>query len=145
MEEQCFPYWESLDELKESDSLCYHGSTVLPDGRQGLLVDPGAWSNLAGETWVQMLAAKALQAGHNIAQGRLGKPMHVAGVGKDTNKAEWEVHMPIALIDSDGAGALHEFHVPVVGKDGKGLPALLGLQSMSRQSADLKWPQVMNI
>ena len=64
--------------------------------------------------------------------------MRIAGVGKGTDRAEWEVRVPIALIDVEGEGALHEFRVPVVGGAGKGLPALLGLQSMSRQNAVLE-------
>ena len=64
--------------------------------------------------------------------------MRIAGVGKGTDRAEWEVRVPIALVDVEGEGALHEFRVPVVGGTGKGLPALLGLQSMSRQNAVLE-------
>ena len=64
--------------------------------------------------------------------------MRIAGVGKGTDRAEWEVRVPIALIDVEGEGALYEFRVPVVGGAGKGLPALLGLQSMSRQNAALE-------
>ena len=65
----------------------------------------------------------------------------MAGVGKSLDRAEWEVRVPIALMDSDGTGVLHEYHAPVIGGTGKGLPALLGLQSMSRQNAvlDGKW------
>jgi hypothetical protein len=125
-------------EMNPEETLCYHGNTKLADGRQGLLVDPGAWSNLAGENWTQDMSKKAMSAGHNVAQGRLSKPMTVAGVGRDTDRAEWEVHMPIALLDSDGVGLLHEFRVPVIGGEGANLPALLGLQSMSRQNAVLE-------
>jgi hypothetical protein len=64
--------------------------------------------------------------------------LRIAGVGKGTDRAEWEVRVPIALIDIEGEGELHEFRVPVVGGTGKGLPALLGLQSMSRQNAALE-------
>ena len=32
-------------------------------GGKGLLVDPGAWSNLAGETWMFKTARKATDAG----------------------------------------------------------------------------------
>ena len=131
-----FPWWQV--DMNPGETLCYHGNTKLADGRQGLLVDPGAWSNLAGENWTQDMSKKAMTAGHNVAQGRLSKPMTVAGVGRDTDRAEWEVHMPIALLDSDGVGLLHEFRVPVIGGEGANLPALLGLQSMSRQNAVLE-------
>ena len=62
----------------------------------------------------------------------------MAGVGKSPDRAEWEVRVPIALVGSEGTGVLHEYHAPVIGGTGKGLPALLGLQSMSRQNAVLE-------
>jgi hypothetical protein len=84
------------------------------------------------------MAKKALTAGHDVAQGKLQKPLRVAGVGRGTDQAEWEVHVPIALIDTEENGALHEFRAPVIGGAGKELPALLGLQSMSRQNGVLE-------
>ena len=137
VEENFLPAWQ-LEENQGSETLCYHGNTSLLDGRQGLLVDPGAWSNLAGESWIQGMAAKAIAAGYKVAQGPLAKPLRVAGVGKSPDRAEWEVRVPIALVDSEGTGVLHEYHAPVIGGTGKGLPALLGLQSMSRQNAVLE-------
>jgi len=136
-ENSFLPAWQ-LEETHDSEALCYHGNTSLLDGRQGLLVDPGAWSNLAGQVWIQGMAHKAINAGYKVAQGPLAKPLRVAGVGKDPDRAEWEVRVPIALIDQDGAGVLHEYHAPVMGGHGKTLPALLGLQSMSRQNAVLE-------
>jgi hypothetical protein len=121
-----------------ADELCYHGNTSLGEGRFGLLVDPGAWSNLAGETWIRGMVDKAIKAGHKVSQCRLPKPMKVAGVGNGTNKAEWEIHLPIALGDADQGTALHEYRVPVVGDSGKDLPALLGLQSLARQNCILE-------
>ena len=132
-----FPFWQ-MEDTHGNDTLCYHGNTILQDGRQGLLVDPGAWSNLAGEAWIQAMAEKALAAGHDVAQGKLPKPMRVAGVGRGTDHAEWEVHVPIALIDVENQGTLHEFRSPVIGGAGRELPALLGLQSMSRQNGVLE-------
>ena len=69
-----FPFWQ-MEDTHGADTLCYHGNTILQDGRQGLLVDPGAWSNLAGETWIQEMAKTAFAAGHEVAQGKLPKPM----------------------------------------------------------------------
>ena len=84
------------------------------------------------------MAEKALKSGNVISKGKLPKPMKVAGVGNGTNKAEWEVRMPIALTDFEGNVTLNEYHVPVVGEEGRELPALLGLQSMSRLNAVLE-------
>ena len=84
------------------------------------------------------MAKEALAAGHEVAQGKLPKPMRVAGVGQGTDRAEWEVHVPTAFIDEENHGTLHEFRSPVIGGSGKELPALLGLQSMSRQNGVLE-------
>jgi len=81
---------------------------------------------------------KAIKAGLKVSQCRLPKPMKVAGVGNGTNKAEWELHVPIALGDTEENVLLHEYRVPVVGDSGKELPALLGLQSLARQNCVLE-------
>jgi hypothetical protein len=126
-----FPCWEVTE-------FCYHGNTRLADGRQGLLVDPGAWSNLVGETWAVEMARKALNAGHRPGQVKLDIPLDVAGVGKGTNSAEWEVHIPIAIDEQGDGTKMSEFRAPSVGGPGKALPALLGLRSMSRQGGVLE-------
>ena len=117
---------------------CYHGSTNLPDGRQGLLVDPGAWSNLAGETWILKMARKAVESGLKVSETRMAQPLKVAGVGTGSNSAEWEIQVPIAVCDSEGSVNMHAYNTPVVRGEGKELPALLGLQSMSRQNSVLE-------
>ena len=128
----------TLDEGKDLTELCFHGNTGLADGRQGLLIDPGAWSNLAGEIWIQKMARKALDAGLKVGQNKLDKPLNVAGVGNGTNNAQWETQVPIALNNADGNVTMHAYNAPTVGGEGKGLPALLGLQSMSRQNSVLE-------
>ena len=101
-------------------------------------MDPGAWSNLVGETWAIEMAKKAIESGHRPNQAKLETPLNVAGVGNGTNSAEWEVHLPIA-IDVQGDGTrISEFRAPSVGGPGKDLPALLGLGSMSRQHGVLE-------
>jgi hypothetical protein len=84
------------------------------------------------------MAEKAIKSGNIVSQGKLPKPMKVAGVGNGTNKAEWEVKVPIALTDFEGNVTLNEYQVPVVSDEGRELPALLGLQSMARQNAVLE-------
>ena len=131
-----FPMWQvdnsgthNQDTLIEQ---CFHGMTNLPDGRQGLLVDPGAWSNLAGEVWTQTMAKKAINAGLKVSESRMAKPLNVAGVGTGSNQAEWEIQVPIAVCDSEGHANMHAYKAPTVRGEGKNLPALLGLQSMSK-------------
>ena len=93
---------------------------------------------MVGESWAIEMAKKAMNSGLKPNQVKLEHPLNVAGVGNGTNSAEWEVHLPIA-IDSHGDGTkLSEFRAPSVGGQGKDLPALLGLKSMSRQGGVLE-------
>ena len=71
-------------------------------------------------------------------QRKLNRPFVVQGVGSGTNDANWEIHLPIAVSDADGSTLLHEYHAPTVGGAGKELPALLGLESMSKRNAVLE-------
>jgi hypothetical protein len=104
-------------------------------------VDPGAWSNLVGEQWVIDMAKKALKAGCKPEQRRMTRPLTVQGVGSGSNKAEWEISMPIAVTDTtngDPTTKVYDYKAPTVAGAGKNLPALLGLQSMSRQCGVLE-------
>ena len=47
-----FPWWENTATREHS----YLGEPRLPQGNHGLLVDPGAWSNLVGANWAQNTA-----------------------------------------------------------------------------------------
>ena len=133
-QETYFPCWE----IKESYLNKFEENMKLSDGRQGLLVDPGALSNLVGESWAIEMAKKALNLGYKPNQVKLERPLKVAGVGNGTNTAEWEVRLPIAT-DSQGEGTkLSEFRASSVGGTGKDLPALLGLKSMSKQCGVLE-------
>ena len=119
----------------------YHSTTRLEDGRHGLLVDPGAWSNLVGEQWVVDMAKKALKSGWKPDQRRMDRPLTVQGVGAGANKAEWEVRMPIAITESvngELTTKVFDYKAPTVSGAGKNLPALLGLQSMSKQCGVLE-------
>ena len=81
--------------------------TQLQDGRLSIIVDPGAWSNLIG-----MKLAKAMierTKTHQQAlehrrpqQLKLQRALEVAGVGKGSQRCEYEFQCPIALTDSHG-------------------------------------------
>ena len=94
-----YPWWPVSFpiETDEAEMFAYHAATRLTDGRHGLLIDPGAWNNLAGENWIKEVAKKALDHGHEPRQNRMKQPFTVKGVGKGTNAAEWEVQLPIAI------------------------------------------------
>ena len=105
----------------------------------GIIVDPGAWTNLAGGKWVRQLAAKANSHNKQPTQVRLHKPLDVQGVGQGTQTARWAAHMPIAIANGEGSTIEHTFEVPTLeGEGGSDVPALLGLRSMRSKSAILE-------
>ena len=129
-----FSWWSAEESV-------YHATTRLNDGRHGLLVDPGAWSNLVGEQWITDMTHKALDAGLQPEQQRMDKPLTVQGVGSGSNRAEWEIRMPIAVTETTSGEPqtrVFDYKAPTVTGPGKHLPALLGLQSMSRQNGVLE-------
>ena len=91
---------------------------------EGLLVDPGTWSNLASEVWMQNMARKAIKAGLKVSESRVPKLLNVAGVG---NQADWEIQVPNAVCDSEGHANMHARKAPTVSGSGKNFPAQLGL------------------
>jgi hypothetical protein len=129
-----YPWWENATTREHS----YLGEPQLTQGNHGLLVDPGAWSNLVGSNWAQNMAKKALKSGHTPTQERMDNPMTVSGVGTGSNKADWRVTIPIALEEDDGNVHVHKFSAPAVDKEGSDLPALLGLRSMLSMRAVLE-------
>ena len=128
-----YPWWPS-----ESAALttAYH-SISIPD-RAGIIIDPGAYTNLIGENTARMFAQKAIENGFKPRQWKM-KPMYVQGVGEGQQKCEWTVSIPIACNLSVGGTkvCLNYFEAPVVGGSGARLPALLGLKSLTSLSATL--------
>ena len=116
----------------------FHASTRLPDGRLGILVDPGAWTNLAGATVARQIAEAAAGYGHSPSQKTLKQPLAIMGVGDGEQKCHWETCLPIAVQTDDGRVDLHRFEAPTVSGSGAELPALLGLRSMRSQNAVLE-------
>ena len=113
--------------------------TQLPDGRMSIIVDPGAWTNLAGGRWVRGMAVKAAQHNKMPDQVKLNKPLDVQGVGHGTQSAQWAARMPIAVTDREGQTKEQTFEVPTLeGEGGADVPALLGLRSMRAKNAILE-------
>lgn len=109
----------------------------MPD-RHGIIVDPGAYTNLIGEDTARIFAAMAVKNGHEPKQWRM-KTMFIQGVGNGQQRCEWKVSLPIACMFSSESQEpqLCYFEAPVVGGTGSRLPALLGLKSMTAMSASL--------
>ena len=94
--------------------------------------------NLVGETWALQMAQKAIDAGLQPEEKRLDRPINVKGVGTGQNSAVWELTIPIAVDGENGNANVATFTAPTVSGEGKDLPALLGLQSMSRNNGVLE-------
>jgi hypothetical protein len=87
---------------------------------------------------MQNMAKKAIDAGLKVSETRVAKPLNVAGVGAGSNQAGWEIQVPIAVCDSEGHANMRAYKAPTARGEGKNLPALLGLQSMSKQNGVLE-------
>ena len=112
----------------------------LPTGLS-IIVDPGAYTNLAGIKWVQEQAAVAKQHKHSSKQDKMKTPLGVSGVGNGSQKCVWQGQVPIAVDGEYPSGqntCVHKFECPIVEGEGKDLPALLGLKSMSEKNAVLE-------
>ena len=130
---QIFPWWEWRD------GKCYL-SVRLPDGLS-IIVDPGAYTNLAGAKWVKAQAEQAKQNKHFSKQNKMKTPLGVSGVGNGSQKCTWQGHIPIAVEGEYPSGhgtCVHQFECPIVEGAGEDLPALLGLKKMSEKNAILE-------
>ena len=107
----------------------FHAQVRIAEGGPALLVDPGAYDNLVGSEWVEEAVQIAVKAGHGCAWQKLKNRLSVEGVGKDSNEATEEVTVPICLED----GETGTFTSPVI--PNSKLPALLGLQSLTKRRA----------
>ena len=133
-----FPWWPSVPECEGSQAMVLH-STSHQD-YQCILIDPGAYTNLAGLRWVRQLAHKCSSLGLPVTQRQLNAPLSIAGVGQGTQQCTWSVKLPIgvhAIKDGEECNSRCHFEAPVVGGTGAGLPALLGLRSLRAKNAIL--------
>jgi hypothetical protein len=137
---QAFPWWPN-DVSQEPEAPAAYHTISVPD-RAGIIVDPGAYTNLIGEDTARKFASIAAQNGFSPRQWRM-KTMYIQGVGNGQQRCEWKVSIPIACqISIDGTQAqLCYFEAPVVGESGAKLPALLGLKSMTAMNASLVMAQ----
>ena len=60
---------------------CYHSSTQLPGGQLSIMVEIGAWTNLAGTKTGRAIAQAAVAAGHQPQQRWTTQPLSIMGVG----------------------------------------------------------------
>ena len=99
----------------------YHYKAQLGGRREGLLVYPGAHSNLSGDQWVQRVTALAPIP---IKYKNLEKAQGVEGVGSGVQQCLYEATVPLAL----PFGHRASYRCPVI--ENSGVPGLLGLHSL---------------
>lgn len=115
-----YPWWH--------EDAAFHAKVRLPSG-EGLLVDCGAVSNLAGDRWLYRQKAIAEAHGQGTSIETLDKPGSVEGVGEGSSRIGHRAGVPICLASGQEA----KFETSVV--TDSDLPALLGLESLERQGA----------
>ena len=127
-----FPWWE-VDEQRDGEALgsAYHMKTRFPDGRVGLLIDPGAHDNLIGAETLQKLTN---QVGPH-SERPLTRPLSVEGVGKESQQAATAAKVPLYLTDEGGSQIHGNFTAPVV--PNSALPPLLNnlMKSLMNKAA----------
>jgi hypothetical protein len=97
-------------------------------GREGLLVDCGAVSNLTGDKWVSRAAKLAAEHGQGTTITSRAT-QSVEGVGSGASTIDKHAKIPICL----ASGNLGTFETAVV--SGSDLPALMGLEGLERNRA----------
>jgi len=130
---QIFPWWSSKDGK-------YYLSVRLPTGLS-IIVDPGAYTNLAGAKWIKAQAEQAKRNNHYSKQNKMKVPLGVSGVGNGSQECTWQGQIPVAVEGEYPSGrstCVHRFECPIVEGAGEDLPALLGLKSMSEKNAILE-------
>ena len=86
-----FPWWPDAPA-----SSAFHSSTQVP-GHLSLVVDPGAWTNLAGLDWAERQATAARNAGLRATRKTMTNPMSIGGVGEGTQACRHVATLPIAI------------------------------------------------
>ena len=111
----------------------YPVDTTLADGRQCLLLDIGSVGNLAGDQWVKSVALEAMRNGGNPSYVPRERALNVSGVGRGTQVAQMDCHLPIALRSTEdevGQAYVHHGSITIPALQDSATPGLLGLVSM---------------
>lgn len=126
-----FPWWEFIEDAltgKRQTGSFHAMRTCTSDGKVGLLVDPGAHDNLAGEQTIRQLER---QLNAKARARNLDHPLSVSGVGKEAQHADTALSVEFDLQE----GGKCTYTAPVI--TGSHLPPLLGLKSLSAKRAIL--------
>ena len=116
-----FPWW--------SCDYAFHALVRLKGkDREGLLVDCGAVSNLAGDKWVERTSKLAALHGQGTTM-ESRKAQTVEGVGSGSSTITQQAKVPVCIASGD----IGSFDTAVVSNSE--LPALMGLESLERNRA----------
>ena len=105
-------------------------STRLSGEREGLLIDPGAFDNLAGSRWVDRMR----QLGYEGTYQEI-RPIGVEGVGAQGQQATQSIQVRGHVRSLDGQTHSARYQAPVI--QGSDIPALWGQKSLARNRAVL--------
>ena len=116
-----FPWW--------SPDFAFHALVRLKgNGREGLLIDCGAVSNLTGDKWIAR--ASKIASEHGQGTTITDRPAQsVEGVGSGSSTIDKQAKVPVCLAN----GKVGVFETAVVSNSE--LPALLGLEGLERNKA----------
>ena len=126
------PWWEVVESSRAgSNVVSYHSiRTCTRNGRVGLLVDPGAHDNLAGEFTMRKLEN---QLGTRARLKVMDHPLNVSGVGRESQQARHALGIDFALHGQSADGVPCSYTAPVIPESN--LPPLLGLKSLQGKRA----------
>ena len=129
------PWWETVETSNISASHVnnFHSlRTCNSSGLVGLLVDPGAHDNLAGETTMRRLEH---QLEVRAVMKKLNQPLSFSGVGKSSQQADRALSVDFQLSNTENGTTRCSYTAPVI--PNSELPPLLGLKSLQSKRAVL--------
>jgi hypothetical protein len=116
-----YPFWPT--------SIAFHTNVrLIGKDREGLLVDSGAVSNLAGDRWVDRTAKIAAEHGQGT-KTEARATQSVEGVGTGASTINQQATVPVCV----STGHVGSFKTAVVSDSD--LPALMGLEGLERNRA----------
>ena len=140
---------QGIEEFHQAGRLMAVRSEDRPPGlvasQDSDLVDPGAYTNLAGAEWAVKQAQLARSAGRQSYKTRMPQAMSIKGVGNGTQSCTDVSSIPISIPRTIDPSRPEEtstmeftFQAPTVEGGGSALPALLGLKSLTSKNAILE-------
>ena len=118
-----------------------YANTRLPQNQLGIMLDTGAWTNIAGTNVARQLAAAASKAKLEVKQTKMSKPLQVAGIGNGIHVCNYEASIQICAQEADETSpGIHRYEVPILDSASSAepaaqIPAILGLKSMEAMKA----------